>query len=167
MYLCDFLFLKRDWSRDSKIIQKSMHKYISNKWPVWLVSYVEGHRANPAKIASSQAYAISHGLPKLEHLLIPRTKGFLATVEPIRGSHIKHIYDVTVAFYSHKSGFGHTPSISDVFLGHVKEYRIHVHVERIPIDTIPQDSKACTQWLLDLYLEKDDLLSRLKTAFSQ
>ena len=46
---------------------------------IWLVIFPEGTRFDPQKsdkLERSQAYADSLGLPRLNHVLMPRTTGF-------------------------------------------------------------------------------------------
>jgi hypothetical protein len=62
-----------------------------------LVLFAEGTRFTPAKHAASIAFAEKSGLPPLKNLLLPRTKGFLATLQQIRGK-FPAIYCATLAF---------------------------------------------------------------------
>jgi hypothetical protein len=38
------------------------------------------------KCIKSQEYASEHGLPKLEHVLLPKTKGFICCLQQLRSS---------------------------------------------------------------------------------
>ena len=62
-----------------------------------MLLFAEGTRMTPAKHAASMEFAKKRGLPVLNHLLIPRTRGFIQCVQSLKG-HFPVIYDVTVTF---------------------------------------------------------------------
>lgn len=165
IYLADFPMLKRNWSRDSSRIQKALQAYTQNQLPVWLVSHVEGTRFTPEKQEASNKFAASLGRPPLKHVLLPRCRGFYSTINALRLSHIKYVYDVTLAYYHRERGLGATLSFSDLYFGFAKDYHIHIHVDRIPISSVPVGEKDITEWLYDRYYKKDALLESLKSSF--
>lgn len=167
MYLCNMPFLKRNWQRDSHRISRTLGIFIDYRLPVWLVSHVEGSRMSLEKKAKSHQYAQEHGLPILEHVLLPRCKGFTSTISELRGSHIQHVYDVTLAYHHRRRGFGATPSLWEIMTGALDEYQLHVHVERIPLKEIPVDEMQAGQWLYDTFVRKDALLAQIKDAFER
>lgn len=59
--------------------------------------FAEGTRFTPSKHAASVEFAQKSGLPPLQHLLVPRTKGFLLTLQQLRGK-FPAIYCATLAF---------------------------------------------------------------------
>ena len=144
----DSIFLKRDWMKDQTSIEETFRNLKENKIPVWLISFLEGTRRTPAKLAASQAFATQRGLPILKHLLTPRTKGFVASVKGLRG-HIHGIYDITI-------GYEETPSLTRMATGEVR--RVHVHTRRFEISQLPTTDEGLTQWTLQLFQEKDQLL---------
>lgn len=68
-----------------------------------LVLFAEGTRFTPAKHAASVEFATKAGIAPLKHLLIPRTKGFLAAVEKLRGKFA--LYCITMAFNTYQIDF--------------------------------------------------------------
>ena len=102
-------------------------------------------------MARSQSYADEQGLPRLEHLLLPRTKGFVATVQGL-GDHLDAVYDATIGY---ESGF---PTLWQWAKGYVR--RVHLHVRRFPRGDLPQTDEELAQWLYTRYQEKDALLAR-------
>ncbi len=74
-------------------------------------------------------------LPDLEYCLIPRTKGFVATVHGLIDSHIKAIYDITLVYSNVKLGiFQESPSMLKVHMASsLNDWRFHVHVKRYDI----------------------------------
>ena len=151
MLFLDCVFVKRDWSSDSDHILRTFSNLVDNKIPVWLVSFVEGTRARLHKIEASREYALSRGLEPLEHVLLPRTKGFAATVEGLR-EHVSAVYDLTIGY---EEG---VPTLWQYIKGSVQ--RTHVHVRRFPIEELPALEEDIRQWLLDRWTEKDQLLGR-------
>jgi hypothetical protein len=83
------------------------------------------------------------------HTLVPRSKGFSASVEGLR-SHITAVYDLTIAYEEA------VPSLWQYIKGLVK--RIHVHVRRFSVEELPHTGDDLRLWLLARWDEKNDLL---------
>jgi lysocardiolipin and lysophospholipid acyltransferase/lysophosphatidic acid acyltransferase/lysophosphatidylinositol acyltransferase len=149
MQFLDCLFIDRDWASDHEEIRKTFDRLVSGKVPVHLVSFVEGTRLTLAKLEVAQSYANDSGLTVPRHTLVPRSKGFAASVEGLR-SHITAIYDLTIAY---EEG---VPTLWQYIKGLVR--RIHVHVRRFPIEDLPHSADDLRQWLLTRWEEKNDLL---------
>ena len=165
MYFAGFIFLKRNWATDQRHINATFETLVKNKLPVQLISYLEGTRITKKKIAEAHEYAAKNNLPRLDYTLLPRSKGFVASVKGLRGSHINHVYDITIAYYHHKRGFGATPSMSDYILGRLNEYRFRVHVDRYCLDSLPENDEDIARWLIKLYEEKNVLLAKWKSQW--
>lgn len=116
MVFLDCLFIKRDWTEDKDKIERVFRSIVSGNVPVWIVSFLEGTRIRPAKLQASQEFARTRQLPVLRHLLIPRTKGFVATMEGLRG-HAHAVYDFTIGYVDA------VPSLSQWALGYVRTGR--------------------------------------------
>lgn len=142
-------FLKRDWSADRDKIDATFATLVDERIPMWLVSFVEGTRATEAKIRASTEWAVEHGIEPTRHVLIPRTKGFVASVEGL-GDHLNAVYDFTIGYVEG------VPTLWQHLTGQVK--KIHVHVRRFPADELPTIEAELKQWLMDRFYEKDALL---------
>jgi 1-acyl-sn-glycerol-3-phosphate acyltransferase len=149
MQFLDCLFIDRDWASDREQIRKTFDRLVSGKVPVHLVSFVEGTRFTLPKLEAAQAYAEKNGFSVPRHTLVPRSKGFSASVEGLR-SHITAIYDLTIGY---EVG---VPSLWQYLKGLVQ--RIHVHVRRFPIEELPQSADDLRLWLLTRWEEKNELL---------
>lgn len=165
MYLAGFIFLKRNWAKDQSNINATFSTLIKNRLPVHLISYLEGTRVNAKKIAQSHEYAKANGLPLLNYTLLPRSKGFTASVKGLRGSHISHVYDLTIAYYHYQRGFGATPSLTDYLTGRLNEYRFRVHVDRYSMDQVPESDADISKWLVGLYEAKNVRLAQWKSEW--
>jgi hypothetical protein len=106
----------------------------NSKAPFWIGSHLEGTRFCEKKHAESQEFAKAHGRRLLRNCLIPRTKGFLATVEGLRSS-LDAIYDVTMV-YDHQRM--RAPSFSSLLFSRWvgQPIDVHVHVRRFPMSTV-------------------------------
>ena len=151
MVFLDCLFIKRNWTDDKDKINDVFAKIIKYKIPVWVVSFLEGTRFTPAKRDRSQAYASKNGLPILKHVLIPRTKGFVATVQGLE-SHLQAVYDMTIGYV------GKTPTLKEWIQGKVKV--VHLNIRRFPIASLPKEEKALSDWAIERFKEKDRLLDQ-------
>jgi len=142
-------FLRRDWSADRDKINATFATLVNERIPMWLVSFVEGTRATEAKIRASTKWALERGIEPTRHVLIPRTKGFAASVEGL-GDHLNAVYDFTIGYVEG------VPSLWQFITGRVKQ--IHVHIRRFPGDELPKIETELKQWLMDRFYEKDALL---------
>ena len=165
MYLAGFIFLKRNWAKDQRNINATFKTLIKNRLPIHLISYLEGTRVSKTKIAESHDYALKNNLPLLQYTLLPRSKGFAASVKGLRGSHIDHVYDLTIAYYHYKRGFGATPSLADYLLGRLNEYQFRVHANRFSMSEVPESDSEISQWLIKLYEAKNEMLSQWKSEW--
>lgn len=165
MYFAGFIFLKRNWAMDQRQINSTFETLVKNRLPVHLISYLEGTRVNKKKLAESHEYAAKNNLPRLEYTLLPRTKGFAASVKGLRNSHINHVYDLTIAYYHHKRGFGATPSLADYLLGRLNEYQFRVHVDRYSMDLVPHSDADIAKWVIKLYESKNVRLAQWKSQW--
>jgi hypothetical protein len=97
-----------------------------------------------------------------QHLLYPRTKGFIATVQKLRAaSHVKAVYDLTLC-YQQGPSFQKAPSMWDTLsipgLSGRMGYRFHVHARRFPMEELPEKSEDLAAWLEERWLEKGEWL---------
>ena len=151
MLFLDCLFIKRDWTSDKEKVHRVFETLLDNKVPVWLVSFLEGTRVRPAKLIKSREYAEKTGRKALDHLLIPRSKGFVASVENLR-EHLDAVYDVTIGYVEG------VPTLWQWIQGYVRQ--VHVHVRRYAIIDMPRGEKALEDWLRIRFEEKDLLLDQ-------
>jgi len=154
MYFLDCFFVKRDWTRDRKKIEATFSRIKKDNVPLWLVTFVEGTRISPQKIERSRDFAAEKGLQPLDHLLIPRTKGFAASVVGLR-DHVDAIYDVTIGY---SDG---VPSLWQYIKGLAPG--AHLHVRRFGVEEMPSGEDEIANWLHERFCEKDRLLDHFYT----
>ncbi len=145
----DCVFVKRNWADDRDSIRRVFEKILKHDVPLWLMTFVEGTRIRPEKVEASRRYAEAKGLVPLRHVLTPRSKGFIASVQALRG-HVDAVYDLTVCYVSG------VPTLWQWIKGYVR--RVHLNVRRYEIDQVPEGEQALSAWLMDRFQEKDRLL---------
>ncbi|KAJ1565253.1 hypothetical protein HK096_003786 [Nowakowskiella sp. JEL0078] len=162
MYMMGMIFIKRNWNSDRKNIDKTFDKIKSTRLPVWIISYLEGTRQTPEKLQESQTFSRQRGLPVLKNTMLPRTKGFVATVNSFRNSHVQAIYDLTIAYSHETEGFQVYPHVVRLHTGTLNGYNFHIHVRRYLIQDLPQDDEELSKWVINRWEEKDQILQQLR-----
>lgn len=147
----DSIFVKREWTKDVDSIRDTFNRITSEEVPLWLVTFSEGTRITKEKHERSMAFARERNLKETKHVLLPRTKGFVASIEGLRG-HIAAVYDVTIGY---PEGI---PSLMQYMRGMAR--KAHLHIRRFPIETLPEGEEALSEWIRDRFYEKDELLER-------
>jgi len=147
----DAVFLERNWTEDRERIRATFRNLVDNRVPVWLMTFPEGTRVTATKLEASRDYQRGTGLTPLRHLLLPRTKGFVASVQGLRG-HIDAVYDVTIGY---DNG---VPDLWQYIKGTVRV--AHLHVRRHPVGDLPDTDAELKDWLLARFRDKDRTLSR-------
>ncbi len=142
----DCIFLKRNWAADQDSIRATFQRLITARIPCWIVTFVEGTRTRPEKLEASRRYAAEHDLPLLDHLLLPRTKGFTATVSGMR-NHVQAIYDCTIGYVDG------VPSLGQWIQGRMPV--VNFDFRRIEIGDLPRDPEALSAWLMERWKIKD------------
>jgi 1-acyl-sn-glycerol-3-phosphate acyltransferase len=149
MVFLDCLFVKRDWAEDEASIRRTFARIVEDRVPLWLILFAEGTRLSPAKLERSRRWAEQRGLRPTEHVLQPRTKGFVASVQGLRG-HLDAVYDVTIGY---ETG---VPTLWQYIKGLCTV--AHLHVRRTPVAELPRTDADLADWLQRRYQEKDRLL---------
>ncbi|OZJ06220.1 hypothetical protein BZG36_00761, partial [Bifiguratus adelaidae] len=151
MWLMGMVFVKRNWLADHHKIAKMFARIKRDERKVYIISF-------------GQIFSKERGLPVMNHVLVPRTKGFVATVNELRGSHVQCVYDLTLAYYHRPSRtVGMAPSMVRIHASRLDpEYDFHIHVRRYMIDGLPKEEEKLSAWDLRQTLEKGgDGLSKL------
>jgi len=81
-----YVFLKRDFEIDSARMARAVDYYADMGQPYQILMFPEGTDKTAHTSAQSDRYADREGLPRLKHLLYPRTAGFVHLVQKMRQS---------------------------------------------------------------------------------
>lgn len=157
MTFLDCLFVRRDWAADRRRIEAVFSKLLRANVPVWLVSFVEGTRLSATKLARARDYAAAQARELPRHVLLPRARGFVASVTGLTG-HVGAVYDVTIGYV------GGLPSLWQWAKGQMRE--VHLHVRRYPLAELPASPEALAAWLEERFREKDERLERFYASGS-
>lgn len=152
----EIVFLERDWEKDKQNLAKQLNNLVNYPDPMWLTLFPEGTRFTKEKHEASMIVARSKGLPELKHHLLPRTRGFVASMPHLREK-VPALYDVVVAVDPENRN---EPSMYSILKG--RAVRAKIMIRRWPISCVPEEEKECIQWLQERYQEKDQLLGDFK-----
>ncbi|CAG8582077.1 32585_t:CDS:2, partial [Gigaspora margarita] len=169
MWLMGMIFIKRNWARDESQLRKIFKTIKAYAAPIWIVNFVEGTRLTSRKLLESQRFARERGLPILRNLLIPRTKGFVACVRQLRNAHVQYVYDFTIAYRHITQGLQFSPNLLQVhaYSPLTPPWSFHVHIKRYAIEDLPGDEESLSEWVKQIFVEKDALLEEMKTQWTQ
>lgn len=150
-HILEFLLIDRNWHVDEPAFESLLSTFKDRRDPLWLSIFPEGTDYTVEKCHTSQQYAKERGLPVLNHVLLPRTKGFYACLLHLHES-LDAVYDLTIGYKTR------CPLFIDNVFG-INPTEVHIHIERIPISNIPLTEDEASAWLFKEYSRKDDLLS--------
>ncbi|CAK8687851.1 unnamed protein product [Clavelina lepadiformis] len=149
MWFNEFIFVRRNAKTDGGIIIKSLDNFSSFRYDYWLLIFCEGTRFTPDKQKTSNEFAVKNGLRPLKHHLVPRTKGFSLISRGLRDT-VPAVYDVTLCFPGNKD-----PTLSDFVGG--RDVKVDLIIRRIPIEEVPEEPEKCSEFLHEIYRDKDQL----------
>lgn len=136
-----------------------------------LISYSEATRYTPEKYEEARSWCKKNDKPLPKHLLYPRVKGFVTTVQHLRkAAHMTAVYDLTIA-YSKGHKFLSAPSMWETLslsnLSQVRGYKFEVHVERFELKSLPETDDGLATWLEQRWLAKGDWLEEKRMSWAQ
>ncbi|KAG9440893.1 hypothetical protein H6P81_021058 [Aristolochia fimbriata] len=150
-HIFEFIPVERKWEMDEPIMREMLSKFTDPRDPLWLAVFPEGTDFTEQKCLRSQEFAAENGLPILKNVLLPKTKGFHASVEILRNS-LDAVYDITIG-YKYRC-----PLFMDNVFG-VDPAEVHIHIQRFSIDDLPTSETDTSAWLMKRFQIKDKLLS--------
>ncbi|KAJ0973619.1 hypothetical protein J5N97_015584 [Dioscorea zingiberensis] len=153
MWFSEFLFLERSWAKDESTLKSGLQRLEDFPRPFMLALFVEGTRFTEAKLLAAQEFAASRGLPIPKNVLVPRTKGFVSSVNIMR-SFVPAIYDATVAIPKDQP----SPTMIRILKG--ESSVIHLHLKRRPMTELPESDDGIAQWCKNIFIAKDSLLEK-------
>lgn len=90
-------------------------------------------------------------MPVLKHHLIPRTKGFTASLAALKAK-CPSILDIQLVF---KPTDPNEPTVANLL--HGRGVTGYMHVRRIDMKSLPDDEAGAAEWVQQLFREKDQL----------
>lgn len=198
-----FLFLTRKWVNDKFTITSQLNEIDANargmgpvngvkqvasenatsikwpqgttdqKWPFQLIIFPEGTVTSDRTTKKSAQFCLDKNIPKLNHVLLPRTRGLFLALRKLRNT-VEVVYDFTTGYgnlkpeeygeikFSLKRHFflGYGPPTINYYVREFKIKDIPLGVETEDIDEAdPADLLAFESWLNDVWYEKDKQLA--------
>lgn len=151
--------------QDKRELDRVFSGITQQRFPTWLISFSEATRFTPQKHREMQEWCEATGRPQPRHLLYPRTKGFIATVQHVRGAaHVKAVYDLTIA-YQRGSKFQQAPPFWDTIRSGglssgPRGYRFEVNLRRFAMEDLPTEDAQLAKWLETRWVEKGEWLEK-------
>ncbi|KAH8675665.1 1-acyl-sn-glycerol-3-phosphate acyltransferase [Xylariales sp. PMI_506] len=162
--------VSRNWMRDQHELNRVFSGIVERKWPTWLISFSEATRFTPKKYEETRVWCEQNDRPLPKHLLYPRTKGFITTVQHLRKArHVKAVYDLTIA-YQHGQEFHKPPNMWETLklpqISGGYGFKFHVHAQRFLLEDLPHSDEDLAQWLEKRWVEKGEWLDIKKQEWS-
>ncbi|CAF1565372.1 unnamed protein product [Rotaria sp. Silwood1] len=153
-WICtETIFVRRVWESDRETLVKDLRKTLAN-YPknhyFNLMLSCEGTRFTEKKRLASMKIAREKGLPELKHHLLPRTKGFTLLIQGAE-NRIQSVYDITLGFKKTEA----EPTLLSILKGH--SCQAELFIRRFPISDIPTDTEGSSNWIHELYRQKDKI----------
>lgn len=159
MKFFEFIFLKRRLEHDKDTVIKNLERAKKRDNPMWLVLFPEGTVISDDTRARSKAFAQKFNMDDYKFALLPRTTGLLLCKD-VLGDKVQWLYDLTIGYPDIPAGENpeDVMTMKRIFCDRNGPHKIHIHVRRYRIDTLPSDPVQFTQWLFDRWAEKDKRL---------
>ncbi|CAL9731917.1 2-acyl-1-lysophosphatidylinositol acyltransferase [Monosporozyma unispora] len=140
----------------------------SKCWPYTFLLFPEGTNLTDNTRSKTLKYANKVNKKPFRHLLLPHVTGLLFTLETLEPS-IDVIYDVTIGY----SGVGRSSyaaskySLKQIFIEGKYPKLVDIHLRAYKVKDIPlKDEEKFSEWLYNVWAEKDDLLEEYYTTGS-
>ncbi|CAF3249312.1 unnamed protein product [Rotaria socialis] len=153
-WICtETIFVRRVWETDRETLANDLRRIFAN-YPenhyFNLMLSCEGTRFTEKKRLASMKIAQEKGLPELKHHILPRTKGFTLLLQGAE-NRVEALYDITLGFKK----TGAEPTLLSIIKG--RSCQAELFIRRIPISEIPTDTEGSSNWVHELYREKDKI----------
>lgn len=139
--------------------------FLADSCGAGLIAYSEATRYTASKRQEAEAWCRANNKSLGQHVLYPRTKGFVACVQNLRKTrHVTAVLDVTIAYANSEKDFQAAPTFGEslVLSDLDKRWRFFAHVDRHPLSTLPESDEELAKWIESLWVRKGEQLMRLE-----
>jgi len=169
MQLYKFIFMTRKWASDQIRMRYRLKKLQIPRSdvkgqdcfdPMWLVIFPEGTNLSANTRKNSQKWSEKRGIDDCKHALLPRSTGLQLCLSELKST-VEYVYDCTIAYEMEPEGyFAHDLyNMTSVFYLGRPPKSVNIHWRRFKIADIPvEDVDGMQKWILDRWMEKDELL---------
>ena len=136
----------------------SLAYFTSQQYPIQLLVFPEGTDLSECNKAKGYKFAQEHGLQKYDHVLHPKTKGFVHCVQALRqGGRPVPVYNMAIGYV------GAIPqNESDIAKGNWPT-EIHFDCEYVPSSLLPLKEPELEEWLKRCWQQKEEKLKSFYT----
>eukprot|EP01004_Peranema_trichophorum_P005411 NODE_4270_length_1196_cov_42.374651_g3768_i0.p1 GENE.NODE_4270_length_1196_cov_42.374651_g3768_i0~~NODE_4270_length_1196_cov_42.374651_g3768_i0.p1 ORF type:complete len:374 (+),score=32.26 NODE_4270_length_1196_cov_42.374651_g3768_i0:143-1123(+) len=149
-----FVFLHRKWEDDKEYMEKVLKTSAYYKKNVSLLIFPEGTDLSNSNLEKSREYAQKEGLCVFNHVLHPRSKGFIHCLETL-STNIDAVYDITIGYVDYVKG--ERPSEKSLYKGRWPP-EIHFYCKRYELSKLPKGHKELEAWINQRFAEKELIL---------
>ncbi|RCH95119.1 hypothetical protein CU098_007294 [Rhizopus stolonifer] len=148
---------KLEYDKDNII--NNLQKTKKRNRPLWLVLFPEGTVISDDARQKSKNYATKLHMDDFKFTLLPRTTGLMLCRDTLDNS-VEWLYDLTIAYPGIEPGENpeDVMTMKRIFCEGNGPHKIHIHIRRYRLDTLPSGTENFTQWLLERWAEKDKRL---------
>lgn len=137
----------------------------ANCWPYNFLLFPEGTNLTADTRSKSLKYARKVNKQPFKHLLLPHVTGLRFTLETLEPS-LDAVYDVTIGYSGVQSSSYAAShySLKQIFLEGKFPQIVDIYIRSFKLQNIPlKDEEAFTEWLYNVWKEKDELLEEYYT----
>lgn len=98
MQVTQFIFLHRKWSQDETYMRRALGYFADYQYPVQLLLFPEGTDLSQANRKRDRDYAEKNGLKVYNHVLHPRSLGFVSCVQQMNWDGPVAVCDITIGY---------------------------------------------------------------------
>ena len=163
------LFVGRSWKQDKLELSKQLNNLLSSEKQLAVIYWPEGYVFSSDRHKRATEYSESKEIKPFKYHLVPKTKGFNLILKKLvrssKGFGKKvHIYNTQIVYRENTS-------IMDWFNGKeiyldsfIEEIELNKEVLREALDESlqPEDCKACSKFMYDVFERKDELIEEYK-----
>jgi len=154
MSMSRFIYLARNWASDSARLDKMLDYFnrTSAEGGKQIVLFPEGTNLTPKAKEKSDSFAEGSHRPKYNHVLHPRTTGFVHMARGLmdRGM-LGSVLDCTIAY----PDSANVPTSEAAVLSGALPSQVHLHITRHPVASLPSTYVGLEKWLEERWREKE------------
>ena len=119
MQVVHCIFLHRKWAQDELYIRRTLRFFADHRYPLQLLLFPEGTDLSPTNREKDRDYAEKNGLEVYQHVLHPRSLGFVSCVQEMSWKGPVAVCDITVGYLG-----GIAQNESDLLAGYCRACRL-------------------------------------------
>lgn len=147
-----------NWELDSNLTPGLVDDVVKSKFVEWVVVFPEVNIFTIEDLNIQNHNGSKYFLPPFNHVLYPRFSAFANIIQGLahsKSQKFTRLYDITISYQTQ-------PSLIDFFTKD-KHVEVHIYVKKRMITKIPVSRFKLEKYLEYTWIEKNKLLSRMRT----